>query len=324
MFGRRGPDDKHGGAERMTDATIGIDVSKARLHVHRLPDGAQRTFTNDRLGLENLIEWLGGLGIGRVVFEPTGWYHRGLEDALAAADVPACKVNPRQDRRFAEATDKLAKTDRVDARLLARFGVALEPAPVAATGENLLQLRELVLARRALIRDRTAINKREKGLTLDLLKRQNAQRLRQIETQLAAIKASIQEDEALSRRHKILLCIPGISAVTAATLVVEMPELGTLDARQVASLAGLAPITRQSGTWQGRAFIRGGRAQIRRALYMPALVAARFNPDLKTTLDRLTSVGNPPKIAITAVMRKLLILANALLREERKWRPTAA
>lgn len=212
----------------------------------------------------------------------------------------------------------------MDARLLARLGVALEPAPVAATGENLLQLRELVLARRALIRDRTAIKNRGKDLTLGLLKRQNAQRLRQIETQLAAIDAAImaliEEDEALSRRHEILLSIPGISAVTAATLVVEMPELG---ARQVASLAGLAPITRQSGTWQGRAFIRGGRAQIRRALYMPALVAARFNPDLKATFDRLTSAGKPPKVAITAVMRKLLILANALLRDERKWRPTA-
>jgi transposase len=116
---------------------------------------------------------------------------------------------------------------------------------------------------------------------------------------------------------------PASRPVTAATLVVEMPELGTLDARQVASLAGLAPITRQSGTWQGRAFIRGGRAQIRRALYMPALVAARFNPDLKETFDRLIAAGKPPKIAITAVVRKLLILANALLRQERKWRPTA-
>ena len=311
----------------MTDATIGIDVSKARLDVHRLPDGAERTFTNDQHGLRDLIAWLGGFGIARVVFEPTGRYHRRLEEALAVADVPACKVNPRQARRFAEATGKLAKTDRVDARLLARLGVALEPAPVAVTGENLLQLRELVLARRALIRDRTAIKNRGKGLTFDLLKRQNAQRLHQIETQLAAvdeaITSMIHEDPALSRRHEILLSIPGISTVTAATLVVEMPELGTLDARQVASLAGLAPITRQSGTWRGRAFIRGGRAQIRRALYMPALVAARFNQDLKATFDRLTSAGKPPKIAITAVMRKLLILANALLREDRKWRPAA-
>ena len=309
----------------MTDATIGIDVSKDRLDVHRLPGGEERSFANDRSGLRALIVWLGGFDIARVVFEPTGRFHRCLEQALAKAGFPACKVNPRQARRFAEATGKLAKTDRADALVLARLGVALEPAPVSAASENLLQLSELVLARRALIRDRTAIKNRGKGLTLGLLKRQNAQRLRQIEAQLTAIDAAvttlIHEDEALSRRHEILLSIPGISSVTAATLVVEMPELGSLDARQAASLAGLAPITRQSGTWQGRAFIRGGRAQIRRALYMPAFVAARFNPDLKATFDRLTLAGKPPKIAITAVMRKLLILANALLRDEREWRP---
>jgi len=311
----------------MTDATIGIDVSKDRLDVHRLPGGEERSFANDRSGLRALIVWLGGFDIARVVFEPTGRFHRCLEQALAKAGFPACKVNPRQARRFAEATGKLAKTDRADALVLARLGVALEPAPVSAASENLLQLSELVLARRALIRDRTAIKNRGKGLTLGLLKRQNAQRLRQIEAQLTAIDAAvttlIHEDEALSRRHQILLSIPGISSVTAAILVVEMPELGSLDARQAASLAGLAPITRQSGTWQGRAFIRGGRAQIRRALYMPALVAARFNPDLKATFDRLTLEGKPPKVAITAVMRKLLILANALLRDEREWRPVS-
>ncbi len=214
----------------------------------------------------------------------------------------------------------------MDARLLARLGVALEPAPVAATSEDLMQLRELVLARRALIRDRTAIKNRGKSLTLGLLKRQNAQRLRQIETQLAAIDAaitsSIHDDKALSRRHKILLSIPGISAVTAAVLVVEMPEL---DARCASGGEPCRPGTDHPAIRHvARTRLHRRRAcSDTAARYMPALVAARFNPDLKSTFDRLTSAARPPKIAVTAVMPKLLILANALLRDEREWRPTA-
>lgn len=309
----------------MEKVTIGVDVSKDHLDVHRLPDGAARRFGNDETGHRALIRWLDGLDVGRVVFEPTGPYHRGLERALAAAGLPMAKMNPRQARRFAEATGKLAKTDRVDAAMLARMGALLEPGIHAPPSATLEQLKDLVLARRALIKDRTAAKNRSKHLGLPLLRRQNAQRLRQIESQLvaidAALEALIQEDEGLQHRHRILLSIPGISAVTAVAILVEMPELGTLDQKQAASLAGLAPVTRQSGSWQGRAFIRGGRAHLRQALYMPALVAARFNRDLKAVFTRLTTAGKPAKVAITAVMRKLLVLANALLRDGREWSP---
>lgn len=307
----------------MEKATIGVDVSKDHLDVHRLPDGTARRFGNDRAGHRALIRWLAGLDVGRIVFEPTGPYHRGLEHALATAGLPMAKINPRQARRFAEATGRLAKTDRVDAEVLARMGALLEPEVHAPPSATLEQLRDLVLARRALIKDRTAAKNRSKHLGLPLLRRQNAQRLRQIEAQLvaidAAIEALIQEDEDLQRRQRILLSIPGISAVTAVAILVEMPELGSLDQKQAASLAGLAPVTRQSGSWQGRAFIRGGRAHLRQALYMPALVAARFNPDLAAMFTRLTAAGKPAKVAITALMRKLLVLANALLRDRREW-----
>jgi transposase len=165
-------------------------------------------------------------------------------------------------------------------------------------------------------------------LTAPLLKRQNAQRLEQIERQRAAIESAILEqintDPDLARRFAILTTIPGVSAITAFALLIEMPELGALDAGQAASLAGLAPVARQSGRWTGHAFIRGGRAPVRRAVYMPALVATRFNPDMRATYDRLRAAGKPAKLALTAVMRKLLVLANALLKANRTWTPKTA
>jgi transposase len=183
-------------------------------------------------------------------------------------------------------------------------------------------------ARRALLKDRTAAKNRAKILRVMLLKGHNDQRLTQIDEQIGAIDRAIDiliaEDKDRARRLDILTSIPGIATATAVALIIEMPELGTLEGKQAASLAGLAPITRQSGTWTGRAHIRGGRARLRQALYMPALVACRFNPDLKAKYDQLTTAGKPPKIAITAVMRKLLLLANALLRDDRKWNQSLA
>lgn len=305
--------------------TIGVDISKDHLDVCRWPDGATRRFANDRRGHRALLAWLGEAEVVRVVYEPTGPYHRGVERALAGAGLPLAKVNPRQARRFAEATGKLAKTDRADAAMLARMGALLEPEPRPVASEVLEKLRELHLARRALVKDRTAARNRQKLLSLPLLKRQNTARLKQIDTQLAAIgrelEALIASEPELARRFDILRTIPGISNLAAFALLVDMPELGALDKRQAASLAGLAPVTRQSGTWSGRASIRGGRSQLRQALYMPALVAARFNPDLKAKYDQLIAAGKPPKVALTAIMRKLLILANALIRDTRKWTP---
>jgi len=179
------------------------------------------------------------------------------------------------------------------------------------------------MARAALVKNRTAAKNRAKSLILAILRRHNAEQLRQIERQIAAVEveimALVKADPDLARRFDILVSIPGVSATTACALIIDMPELGTLENGQAASLAGLAPVARQSGNWTGRAFIRGGRANVRQALYMPVLVTTRFNPDLKAKYDQLKAAGKASKLAITAIMRKLIVLANALLKDGRKW-----
>jgi transposase len=311
----------------MTETNIGIDISKDHLDVHRLPGDERRRFDNSKAGHKALIRWIGDTP-ARVVYEPTGYYHRALERALAAAGMPIAKVNPRQARRFAEATGNLAKTDALDAAMLTRMGavLSLEARPVPSAIIN--DLRDLRTARNALIKDQVAAQTRAKAITLPLLKRQNAARLKQIEAQREAIDAEInaliQGDPDLAQRFAILCSIPGIAEVSAAMLLIEMPELGSLDEKQVAALAGLAPIARQSGNWKGKSFIRGGRQQVRQGLYMPALVAIRFNADLKAKYEQLIKAGKAPKQAITAVMRKLIILANALLKKGRKWQTRVA
>ena len=185
-------------------------------------------------------------------------------------------------------------------------------SPRPPGSDALLELNELHQAREALVKDRTAAKNRSKVLTASLLKRQNTQRLKQIDRQMAAIEAAILEqiraDPDLAQRFAILTSIPGVSAITAFALLIEMPELGALEAGQAASLAGLAPVARQSGRWTGHAFIRGGRAAIRQAIYMPALVATRFNPDIEGQSNKLTNAGKPAKIALTAIMGKLTVL----------------
>ncbi|AYG69421.1 MULTISPECIES: transposase [unclassified Rhizobium] len=313
----------------MTKDTIGVDISKDHLDAHRMSDGAIRRFANDSVGHGAFMSWLGQLETihdTRIVYEPTGPYHRAFERRLAAAGAALVKVNPRQARRFAEATGKLAKTDRLDAAMLARMGALLELEARPARSPILNDLKDLHMAREALVKNRTAAKNRAKNLTLTVLKRHNAEQLRQIERQMAAIEREImmliKDNLVLARRFESLISIPGISATTAFALLIDMPELGTLAHGQAASLAGLAPVARQSGTWTGRAFIRGGRAKLRQALYMPALGAMRFNPDLKAKYDQLKAAGKAPKVAITAIMRKLIVLANALLRDGREWTAT--
>lgn len=308
----------------MINDTIGVDISKDHLDAHRMSDGASRRFTNNAIGHKAFMNWLGGPG-ARVIYEPTGPYHQAFERSLAAEGLALVKVNPRQARRFAEATGRLAKTDRMDAAMLARMGALLnlEARPVRSPILN--DLKDLHMARVALVKNRTAARNRAKSISLAILKRQNGEQLRQIERQMAAIEkeimALIKADTDLARRFEILVSIPGVSALTAFTLLIDMPELGSLGHGQAASLAGLAPVARQSGKWTGRAFIRGGRSNVRQALYMPALVAMRFNHDLKAKYQQLKEAGKPSKVAITAIMRKLVVLANALVRDDRKWTP---
>lgn len=306
--------------------TIGIDISKKHLDAHAHPGGDARQFANTPAGFAALLKWIGQWPVDRLAYEATGVYHRAFEQALA--DFPLVRINPLRARRFAQATGTLAKTDRIDAGVLARMAATLQPDIRPVKSAKLAQLAELMNARDGLVRDRTALKNREKNLLLPLLKRQAKARIEQIARHIEAIdkqaQALINADAALARKREIITSIKGLGPVTAAQLIATMPELGALENKQAASLAGLAPITRQSGQWSGKAHIHAGRANVRQSLYMPALVAARFNPDIKAKYNQLISIGKPAKVAITAVMRKLIVTANALLKADRLWKESMA
>ena len=257
--------------------TIGIDISKDWLDAFAAPEGRASRFSNDRAGFRKLIAWIGS-EVDRIAYEPTGSFHRDLEDTLLKAGLPLYAINPFQVRSFARSLGRRAKTDAVDARMLATMAAAIvDLRPTAARSEEQRDLAELQQIRDALRKDRVATINRGKHLRTPVGKRLNKQRLRQIDRQLKLIDAEIRkrigEEKTLERRAEILTSIPGISDITAAGLIVLLPELGTLTGARAASLAGLAPITRESGHWRGRSFIQGGRHRVRRLLYMPALVA---------------------------------------------------
>ena len=305
-----------------TADAVGVDISKAHLDAHRPRGGKGKRFANDAKGFEELAAWVGSADV--VVYESTGHCHRDFEEALAGR-LPLARVNAMRARRFAQAMGEQAKTDAVDARVLAAMGAAMRLRLVAARSPARRDLDELATARDGLVKDRVAALNRQKHVRHKLLKRQNRHRLAQIDRQIKRVDAEIDRllaaDPELARQAGVLASIPGVGPVTAAGLIAEMPELGALDAKAAASLAGLAPMARESGTWKGRSFIQGGRSRVRRLLYMAAVSAIRCNPDLAAKYQQLVGRGKPPKVALVAVMRKLLLLANALLRQNRLWTP---
>ena len=248
----------------MTRYIVGVDVSKARSDVYLAPTtGETRQFANSATGFRRLIAWLDDHPVSRVIYEPTGTWHRDFERALGKAGLPLSRVNPLQARRFAQALGQKAKADAVDARTLAAMGQTLDLPRSRPPSQWQTVLREMHTARQALAKDRTAAQNRQKQARVPLLKRQCASRLRHIERQLEALEAEmlkhVKSDSAQTRALEILKSIPGIGAVTAVAVLAEMPEIGSLDPKGAASLAGLAPNTRQSRTWQGRSFVQGGR-----------------------------------------------------------------
>ncbi|PIE08528.1 MAG: IS110 family transposase [Rhodobacterales bacterium] len=307
--------------------SIGIDVSKTKLDCHRLRDGACETFANTKTGFAKLHRWIGKTTPARMIFEVTGPYHGAFERRLAG-HLPLVKVNPLQVRRFSQELGTRAKTDRVDAVVLAQMGAAPGLQPDAPAREDQHDLKELQAARTALVKDRTGLLNRIRTQTLALTRRRSRALLRRIEAALKEIEAEIKTRLRASDEgalvHDILCPIPGVGEPTAAAILIECPEIGTLGRKQIASLAGLAPMTRQSGQWRGQAFIQGGRKFPRDALYMPALVAVRFNPDMAAKYRDMCARGKPRKVALTAIMRKLLELANALVKDRRKWAPKRA
>lgn len=301
---------------------IGIDISKATLDAYRTDDGVHAQFQNDNKGRRALLQWIGE-SAALVVFEATGAYHRGLEVDLANASVPFAKVNPKQARRFAQAIGTLAKTDRVDAAMLAKMGAVLDLPPQTPATQELHDMRELLAARQALIKDQSAARTRLGTASVASVQTILKRRLRQIAKDIEQIDNALSSlsilDATFARKVAILASIPGIGALTAITLLIDMPEIGNMENKQAASLAGLAPVSQSSGKWQGKERIQGGRAQLRKALYMPALVATRANPDMARKYNQLIDAGKQKKVALTAIMRKLLVMANALLRDDRKW-----
>lgn len=306
----------------MTEHNIGVDISKSHLDVFCLEDKTAKRFENSATGHKNLVKWLKSVSIIRVVFEPTGPYHRSFESALSGK-FPLVKVNPLQARRFAEACGTRAKTDAVDARVLARMGAALALEPDTPVSVKVQILKDLQVARTGLIKDKTRLRNRGQTQINTVLKRQTKTRLTLVVRQIAEldkeIASLIAEDKTIARKRDILRSIPGLGPVATALILTFLPEIGTLDRKQAGSLAGLVPYNRESGTWKGKSFISGGRKPLRDALYMPALVATRFNPDLKAKYIQFREAGKPAKVAIVAIMRKLIETANALVKADRLW-----
>lgn len=314
---------------KIADAqSIGVDISKATLDAHAYPVGQAHSVPNTPHGFKDLLKWLQAYEVVRVVFEPTGAYHHDFERALAKAELPLCKINPLQAKRYAQSRGKRAKTDAVDAAMLARMGHEhnLEPKPIFSQAID--EMKELSVARLALVKDRTAASNRRHVRRSPLLQRQSKARIAHIDAQIAQIDAAIAAIMAtqpdLMEKEKILLSIPGIGPATVRAFIIDMPELGSIENAQAASLVGLAPIASDSGAMRGKRHIGGGRAHVRQAIYMPALVACRYNPDLKAKYNAMIKLGKSPKIAITAIMRKLVVLANALLSKGKLWTPKPA
>jgi transposase len=314
------------GAE--TAVYAGIDVCKAWLDVYLHPTGQSFRFPNTKQGIALLCKELAGASVALAVVEATGKLHRLAHRMLSAAGYPVAVVNALRSRKFAEALGQLAKTDKIDARLLALYGAAIGPAATPVPAKTLAELQELVLARQAAKADETALKNRHATAESKVLKRVLQRQLeacaRAIEGLDAAIAALLERDPVLKRRYGILTSIKGVGPVVAATLAACLSELGLLPAAKIAALAGVAPFDDDSGGRRGQRRIKGGRAHVRTALYMAAVSAARCNPDLKAFYDRLRAAGKAAKLALTAVMRKLAALANTLIREDRHWTPKHA
>ena len=310
-----------------TQVYIGIDVCKKWLDIAIHPLDYSGRFENTAKGFGKLIRLLAEHNVVLIVMEATGKLHRKAHEALHAAGLPVAIVNPLRSRLFAEAVGKLAKTDRIDAKILAFLAESLKPAAAAPKSGLMETLQELVRARQAAIDGHTALTNQSSASICAFVKRELARRRAAIAASIARydkeILRLIQSDPNLERRYRLVLSIPGVGAVAATGFVTGLSELGSCSAKQAAMLAGLAPLACDSGDGKGARHIWGGRAGVRRSLYMAALSAARHNPDLKAFYERLIAAGKLPKVAITAVMRKLVVLANTLITQDRFWHPQA-
>ncbi len=304
------------------DVYTGIDVSKGRLDVAVRPAGERWGVPNDPEGIDDLVARLGGLRPSLIVLEASGGYERPVVAALAAAGLPVAVVNPRQARDFARATGKLAKTDELDARALAHFAEAVKPEVRPVPDEQAREFAAIIARRRQVVGMLVAEGNRLETAVSPVRER--------IEAHIAFLRAELDEldsdlDKAIRespvwREKDVLLrTVPGVGPRVSATLLADLPELGSIDSKKLAALVGVAPLNRDSGVFRGRRRVWGGRAAVRQMLYMAAVTAARCNPVFREFYGRLLAAGKPKKVALTACMRKLLAVLNSMLRHRTRW-----
>jgi len=303
---------------------VGIDVSKAVLDVAVLPSGEVLQFSNDVNGIDELSKRLKSDAVDLVVMEATGGYETAVATALVGAGLRVAVVNPRQIRDFAKATGRLAKNDRIDAQVIAAFGLAIEPQIVRLPDEDARELEALLVRRRQLVAMRVQEVNRL-GLMQGAMRKRIKAHIDWLEKEIdkldVDLTAGLRSSPAWRAKDELLRTFKGVGPITSSTLIVALPELGQLDRRAIAALVGLAPFNRDSGVMRGRRSIYGGRSQVRTLLYMAATTAIRSNPVIRAFYERLKSRGKPHKVAMVACMRKMLTILNAMVRQSTPWTP---
>lgn len=309
-----------------TEIFVGVDVSKARLDVAVRPSGDTLTVLHDETGIAGLVTRLYAWQPAAVVLEATGGLESAVVSALAAAGLPVHVVNPRQVREFARATGRLAKTDALDARILAQFGEVLRPAPRPLPDEA-TQALSADLARRRQLLEMLIAEKQRHSQASARLKPGIATHIAWLTAELQRVDGdlatAIRQSPVWREQDDLLQSMPGVGRGVSRTLLADLPELGTLSSKQLAALVGIAPLNRDSGTLRGKRMIWGGRAVVRTALYMAALVATKWNPIIRTFYQRLLAAGKPKKVALVACMHKLLTILNAMVKHRTPWRANA-
>jgi transposase len=306
---------------------VGIDVSKDQLDIAVRPDGDTWSMPNDASGITEVVQRLAQLHPKLVVLEATGGLQMPLAAALATAGLPLAMVNPRQVRDFARATGWLAKTDRLDAQALAHFAEAVRPTPYPLPDVQTQELTALLTRRHQVVEMLTAEKNRRRATRSEAVRQRVQDHIRWLEQELADLdddlERTLRESPLWREKDNLLRSVPGIGRVVSITLLADLPELGTLSRHQIAALVGVAPLNRDSGRFRGKRMVWGGRARVRAALYMAALTASRYNPIIKAFYHRLCSAGKARKVALTACMRKLLIILNSMVKHQQTWTPDA-
>jgi transposase len=303
---------------------VGIDVSKDQLDIAVRPTGETWSMPNDASGITEVVQRVAQLHPKLVVLEATGGLQMPVATALASAGLPLAMVNPRQVRDFARATGKLAKTDQLDAQVLAHFAEAVRPTPYPLPDAQTQELTALLTRRHQVVEMLTA-EKNRLRTTRESVRQRVQDHIRWLEQELADLdddlERTLRESPLWREKDNLLRSVPGIGRVLSITLLADLPELGTLSRHQIAALVGVAPLNRDSGRFWGKRTVWGGRARVRAALYMAALTATRYNPIIKAFYRRLCGVGKARKVALTACMRKLLIILNSMVKHQQTWTP---